>query len=70
MLMKMLLETYREVTRQAVPGQTVTTVKVQHDAANASRWINEETKGRRQRRLRRLDRTISQRVGGWTVRAW
>mgnify|MGYP001813294811 CR=1 FL=1 len=70
MLMKTLFETYREVTRQILPGQGVTTVEVQRDAANASRWINEETKGRRQRRTRRMHRTDSHRVGGWSVRTW
>jgi hypothetical protein len=70
MLMKMLLDTYREVTRQVVPGQAVTAIEVQRAAANASRWINEETKGRRLRRARRLNRTESYRVGGWSVRTW
>ena len=70
MLMKTLLETNRDVTRQTVPGQTVTTVPVERKAANASRWINQETKGRRQRRQRRLDRTIGHRIGGWSVRTW
>ena len=70
MLMKTLLETYREVTRQIVPGRGVTTVEVQRGAANASRWINEENEGRRQRRVRRMNRTASHRVGGWSLRTW
>jgi len=68
--MKTLIETYRDVTGQIVPNQTVTTVPVQRSAANANRWINEETKGRRQRRQRRMDRTFSHPVGGWSVRTW
>jgi hypothetical protein len=70
MLMKMLLDTYRDVTRQIAPGQSVTTVPVTLGAANASRWINEETKGRRQRRQRRMERADSHRINGWTVRTW
>jgi len=70
MLMKVLLDSYREVTRQIVPGKHVTTVDEPRGAANASRWINEEPRGRRQRRVRRMQRTGSHRVGGWSLRTW
>ena len=70
MLMKTLMDTYRDVTRQTSPGQAVTTVPVDRTAANASRWINEETKGRRLRRQRRMERTESHRINGWSVRTW
>lgn len=70
MLMKTLLETYRDVTGQTARNQTVTIVPVHRGAANASRWINEETKGRRLRRQRRMESAGSHRVSGWSVRTW
>ena len=70
MLMKTLIDTYRDVTRQTLPGQGVTTVPVNRSAANASRWINEETKGRRLRRQRRMERAEGHRISGWSVRTW
>ncbi len=70
MLMKTLMDTYRDVTRQVTPAQAVTTVPVSRSAANASRWINEETKGRRLRRQRRMERADSHRISGWSVRTW
>jgi hypothetical protein len=70
MLMKTLMDTYRDMTRQVTPGQAVTTVPVSRPAANASRWINEETKGRRLRRQRRMERADSHRISGWSVRTW
>ena len=66
----MLTKANQDVTRQIVPGQAVTTVPVDRAAANASRWINEETKGRRLRRQRRMERAGNHRVSGWTVRTW
>ena len=70
MLMQTLLDTYREVTRQVAPGKGVTTVETQSGAANASRWINEGTSSRRQRRVRRMVRADNHRVGGWSLRTW
>lgn len=70
MLTKLPFDTQHEVSRQRVPGETLATVPVQQEAANASRWINEGTKGRRLRRQRRMERTVSHRVNGWTVRTW
>jgi len=74
MLMKTLLDTYRDVTRQLVPGEQVTTVPVEHPAANASRWtgrrINPEAQGRRLRRQRRMERAGYRPINGWTVRTW
>ena len=66
----MLTKRNQDVTRQTVPGQDVTTVPVSRPAANASRWINEDTKGRRLRRQRRMERAGNHRVSGWTVRTW
>ena len=66
----MLMKMNRDVTRQSLPGQDVNTVSVDRAAANASRWINEKTKGRRLRRQRRMERTGNHRVSGWTVRTW
>ena len=66
----MLNKANQDMTRQIVPGQAVTTVPVHRAAANASRWINEETKGRRLRRQRRMERAGNHRVSGWTVRTW
>lgn len=70
MLMHRLPETDREVTRQVAPGEGVTTVETRSGAANASRWINEKTSSRRQRRVRRMDRADSHRIGGWSLRTW
>lgn len=74
MLMKTLLDTYRDVTRQLVPGQEVTTVEVPQKAANASqwtsRWIDGEAQGRRLRRQRRMERLGNRPMNGWTVRTW
>ena len=74
MLMKSLLDAYRDVTRQLVPSQQVTTVQVERKAANASRWtsrwIDPATQGRRLRRQRRMERTGNRPINGWTVRTW
>jgi hypothetical protein len=70
MLMKTLLDTYRDVTRQLVRSEPVTTVPVTHSAANASRWIESTSQARRMRRQRRLERAESRIIGGWSVRTW
>ena len=70
MLTKIPFDTQLDVTRQQAVGSAVTTVPTGHAAANASSWINEGTKGRRLRRQRRMDRTVSLRVNGWSVRTW
>ena len=70
MLIHILPETDREVTRQVAPGKGVTTVETQSGAANAGRWISENTSSRRQRRVRRMDRAENHRVGGWSLRTW
>ena len=70
MLMKTLLYTDRDVTRQLVPADTLTTLPVNHSAANASRWIESTSHARRMRRQRRLERAESRGIGGWSVRTW
>ena len=70
MLIKTVIDTHRDDTRQTEHGGAVATVPVHRAAANASRWINEETKGRRLRRQRRMERVGTHRVSGWTVRTW
>jgi hypothetical protein len=70
MLTKIPFDSQHDVKRQRAPGEALTTVPVGGAAANASSWINEGTKGRRLRRQRRMDRTVSLRVNGWSVRTW
>ena len=74
MLMKTLLDTYRDVTRQLVPGQEVTTVPVARPAANSSQWtgrpVNAKSQGRRLRRQRRMESHGNRPINGWTVRTW
>lgn len=70
MLMKTLFDTDRDVTRQLVPADTMTTLPVNHNAANASRWIESTSQARRMRRQRRLERAESRGIGGWAVRTW
>jgi len=70
MLIHILPETDREVTRQLAPGKGVTTVETHSGAANANRWINEDTSSRRQRRVRRIGWADNRRVGGWSLRTW
>jgi hypothetical protein len=74
MLMKTLLETYRDVTRQLLPGQEVTTVPVQQAAANSGQWtshrLDPKARGRRLRRQRRMERLGNRPASGWTVRTW
>jgi hypothetical protein len=74
MLMKTLLETYRDVTRQLVPGQEVTTVPVRRAAANSGQWAGHRSdtkaRGRRLRRQRRMEGLANRPVNGWTVRTW
>jgi hypothetical protein len=70
MLIQIFPETDREVTRQVAPGKGVTTVETRSGAANAGRWVNEDTSSRRQRRVRRMNRAESHRVGGWSLRTW
>jgi hypothetical protein len=72
--MKTLFDTYRDLTRQLVPGQRVTAVPVDQNAANASRWTNRwidpAAQGRRLRRQRRMERNRNRPINGWTVRTW
>lgn len=74
MLMKTLVDTYRDVTRQLVPGQEVTTVPVVRAAANSGQWTGHRTdakaQGRRLRRQRRMERLGNRSMNGWTVRTW
>jgi len=70
MLTKIPFDSQQDEIRQAASGDVVTTVSVEHVAANANSWINEGTKTRRQRRMRRMNRVANLRVNGWTVRTW
>jgi hypothetical protein len=70
MLMKTQFNTDRDVTRQLVPGETLTTVPVEQSAANASRWIESTSHARRLRRQRRMERAEHRSINGWSVRAW
>jgi hypothetical protein len=70
MFMKKLLDSYRDVTRQLVPADSMTTLPVEHSAANASRWIESTSLARRARRQRRLDRAQYRPSSGWSVRTW
>lgn len=70
MLMKKLLDSYRDVTRQLVPADSMTTLAVEHDAANAGRWVESTSLTRRTRRQRRLDRAQYRPISGWSVRTW
>ena len=49
MLIKTSSDTNRSVVRQLAPRQAVSALPVEQTAANASRWINEDTQGRRLR---------------------
>jgi hypothetical protein len=70
MLMKMLREGYREMTSQFAPSETISTVQTQRPAANASSFVKTGTKTRRHGRLRGLNRGLTHRSSGWTVRTW
>ena len=68
MLIKTQLDNNRDVTRQLVPGETVTTVPVERTAANASRWTDSTSQSRRLRRQRRMARALYRMIGAWSVR--
>jgi hypothetical protein len=70
MLTKVPFNSQHDLTTQRASGEALTTVGVGGAAANAGSWINEETKGRRLRRQRRMERSTSLRVNGWSVRTW
>lgn len=70
MLMQKLLQTYRDLTRQLAPAESVTTVSVERPAANANRWVDTTSRQRRQRRLRRSARVKPLSVNGWSVKTW
>lgn len=70
MLMKTQFDSDRDVTRQLVSGETLTTVAVEQSAANASRWIESTSHARRLRRQRRMERAEHRSSSGWSVRTW
>lgn len=70
MLMKTQFDSDRDVTRQLVSGETLTTVAVEQSAANASRWIESTSHARRLRRQRRMERAEHRNSSGWSVRTW
>jgi hypothetical protein len=70
MLTKKLSGSDRDGTRGLLPGDTVTTVPVAHDAANAARWTESTSLARRMRRQRRLDRAQYRPISGWSLRTW
>ena len=70
MLMNKIRNAYRELTGQLMPLEPVTRVNVSRTAANASEFVKTDTQARRQRRLRRLDRSMGHHVDGWAIRSW
>ena len=70
MLINSLMESYREMTGQAFEARPVVTIPAARTAANADRFEKTGKLARRQRRMRRLERSGQHRISGWTVRAW
>jgi hypothetical protein len=70
MLMNKIRNTYRELTGQLMPVEPVPKVHASRPAANASEFVRTDIQARRQRRLRRLDRSTVHRVNGWAIRTW
>jgi len=69
MLIKIRMESHDAIPEMPT-GDAVTHVPAHPVAANASRWMNREANGRRLRRQRRMERAVSQRINGWSVRTW
>ena len=70
MLMKIVRESYREMTAAFAPQKPASTLGIQRPAANASSFTRTEVKAKRRGRLRRMNRNLSQHGSGWTVRTW
>ena len=69
MLIKTQMGSHDAIAQMAT-GDAVTHVTADRVAANASLWMNREANGRRLRRQRRMERAVSQRINGWSVRTW
>jgi hypothetical protein len=70
MLIDRIVDSYRDMTGHTVQAQPVITVPVVRTAANAGHFEKSAMQARRQRRLRRMDRSGQRNINGWTVRAW
>jgi hypothetical protein len=70
MLIDRIVDSYRDMTGHTVQAQPVITVPVVRTAANSGQFEKSAVQARRQRRLRRMDRSGQRNINGWTVRAW
>lgn len=70
MLTKIPFNSQHDLATQRASGEALTTVAVDGAAANAGSWIKEGMQARRLRRQRRMQRSTSLRVNGWSVRTW
>ena len=69
MLMKMLRDSYREITDGLAHSDPIATVPVRQAAANASQFAD-SSKKRPQRRRSRLNHGMTTNLRGWSVRSW
>ena len=70
MLMKMLRDSYREITEGLAYSDPIATVTVRQPAANASQFADNSSKKRPQRRRSRLNTGMTTNLRGWSVRSW
>ncbi|MDT8320313.1 MAG: hypothetical protein RQ826_07275 [Xanthomonadales bacterium] len=52
------------------PPYELTTIADRPAPANTDRLDEETSRARRQRRLRRMERSVHHGINGWTVRMW
>lgn len=67
MLINTIKSSYRDLIRNVTPVQPIVTVPNILAAANAGNFSKSEVQARRQRRQRRVERTVQR---GWSVRTW
>ena len=70
MLIEKIREVYREFIDPVVAIEPMKSNQTSRCASNASDYSHSGMQARRQRRLRRLERSASHRVNGWSVRTW
>lgn len=70
MLMKMLRQSYREMTAPFAPVKPISTIESRRPAANANSFVRTDVKAKRHGRLRRMNRNLTHNASGWTVRTW
>lgn len=70
MLIETIREAYREMSGRQVTVETLATVPANRSAANDGTFSGPGIQARRHRRQRRLDRSMSRNISGWTVRTW